>query len=378
TGAKCNSGALQGTASIAAPIFTADTPLTTATVGTAYTYTFTATGNPPPTFALGSGSLPTNVTLTSAGVLSGTPTVSGPFTFTVTASNSQGSVTSASITITVGAALVAPSFTADSPPTTASVGTAYSYTFAATGNPAPTFALGSGTLPPHQRRGALGHAHGHGPFTFTAVASNTQGSVTSASIIITVSAASKVTLSIVAPTTLGGPLGVTATVTNASSNPALPTPTGTVRFTITGVTCAGGSNTLTLVGGAATCSFTTTSGFGARVSYSGDTNYSASSATAVMGTSTLSAPVALWVASHGVWTLDAQLLTDGGGLKGDTVTFKAGSTTLCTATTDASGIATCQVSPSATATTGTTFVATFSGNTLVMPTTSASGTLPAP
>ncbi|WP_091256810.1 putative Ig domain-containing protein [Arthrobacter sp. ok909] len=41
----------------------------------------------------------------------------------------------------------APVFTAATPPATATVGAAYSYTFAATGNPTPTFRVSSGALP---------------------------------------------------------------------------------------------------------------------------------------------------------------------------------------------------------------------------------------
>ncbi len=41
----------------------------------------------------------------------------------------------------------APAFTADSPPTAAIVGTPYTYTFAASGSPAPTFSVNSGSLP---------------------------------------------------------------------------------------------------------------------------------------------------------------------------------------------------------------------------------------
>lgn len=41
-----------------------------------------------------------------------------------------------------------PVFTADTPPGTAGIGTAYSYAFAATGEPVPSFLVASGTLPP--------------------------------------------------------------------------------------------------------------------------------------------------------------------------------------------------------------------------------------
>ncbi|GAA2143081.1 hypothetical protein GCM10009825_33010 [Arthrobacter humicola] len=89
-----------------APVFTAATPPATATVGTAYTYTFAATGNPAPTFRVSSGALPAGLGLNSTtGVLSGTPTTAGPATFTVTATNgvSPDAVTP-SLTITVNPA----------------------------------------------------------------------------------------------------------------------------------------------------------------------------------------------------------------------------------------------------------------------------------
>jgi hypothetical protein len=59
-------------------------------VGTPYTFTFTGTGSPAPTFSVTGGTLPPGLTLSSAGVLSGTATsaVTGNFpNITVTASN---------------------------------------------------------------------------------------------------------------------------------------------------------------------------------------------------------------------------------------------------------------------------------------------------
>src|SRR5208283_2481916 len=57
----------------------------TFTEGAASSFTVTATGSPTPTIAE-SGALPTGVTF-NAGVLSGTPTASGTFPITFTASN---------------------------------------------------------------------------------------------------------------------------------------------------------------------------------------------------------------------------------------------------------------------------------------------------
>ena len=71
-----------------APQFTADSPPDTATVGTLYSYTFTASGSPAPTFSVASGALPPGLSLDeSTGELSGEPTEEGTFTFTIRASN---------------------------------------------------------------------------------------------------------------------------------------------------------------------------------------------------------------------------------------------------------------------------------------------------
>ncbi len=68
-----------------APAFpVAPVPLS-GTVGTAYSYSFAATGYPAPTVAVSGGSLPSGLSLnTATGVLSGTPTAAGASSFEVT------------------------------------------------------------------------------------------------------------------------------------------------------------------------------------------------------------------------------------------------------------------------------------------------------
>ncbi|MCL2392749.1 MAG: S-layer homology domain-containing protein [Oscillospiraceae bacterium] len=75
-----------------------DPTITTTTVPSAilnanYTFTFVATGFPTPTWAVVEGAPPAGLTLGSDGVLSGIPTVTGSFTFTVQAENIIGSDT---------------------------------------------------------------------------------------------------------------------------------------------------------------------------------------------------------------------------------------------------------------------------------------------
>lgn len=180
-----------------APVFLSDTPPLAATVGTAYSYTFTASGEPAPTFSVDStGELPDGLTLSSSGVLSGTPTSAETATFTVRASNGVGEdAVTESISIRVSPKPQEPAFTADSPPTSSTVGVAYSYTFAANGYPAPTFSIGEGQLPEGltlTSAGVLsGTPSGTDEQTFTVVASNGVGqAVTTEPITIVIAAAS--------------------------------------------------------------------------------------------------------------------------------------------------------------------------------------------
>jgi hypothetical protein len=67
------------------------TSLPDATVGDAYSATVTATGTNPIMFAVTTGALPAGLVLASAtGVISGTVTIAGSSSFTVTATNSAG------------------------------------------------------------------------------------------------------------------------------------------------------------------------------------------------------------------------------------------------------------------------------------------------
>jgi large repetitive protein len=124
------------------PAFTGPPP-PDATVGQAYTYQFTAGGIPGATYSFTTGSLPSGLTMDSSGLVTGTPAAGtgGVYPLTVQASNVAGSVTE-SVQLTVHEA---PAFTSPAPPA-AIVGTPYSFTFTATGFPAPTFSI-TGTLP---------------------------------------------------------------------------------------------------------------------------------------------------------------------------------------------------------------------------------------
>jgi hypothetical protein len=89
------------------------------------------------------GALPTGLTLSSAGLLSGTPTQSGSFPVTLTATNGTLPNATQAFTVVVNAAPAIASVAA----TTFTVGSAGSFTVVMTGFPAPTVSVTAGTLP---------------------------------------------------------------------------------------------------------------------------------------------------------------------------------------------------------------------------------------
>jgi fibronectin-binding autotransporter adhesin len=151
------------------------TTLSAATVGTSYSQTVSASGGTAPyTFAVSSGSLPAGLTLSAAGVLSGTATAGGSFHFTVTATDSASNTGSQSYSLTVNPATIT-----ISPQTlpAAKAGVQYSDTLTASGGTAPyTFAVSSGSLPAGLSLSATGALTGMttagGSFSFTVTATD--------------------------------------------------------------------------------------------------------------------------------------------------------------------------------------------------------------
>ena len=77
-GGPCDSGAYQASLGVS------PASLPNATVGATYNQTVTASGGTAPYgYVIAGGNLPAGLTLSAAGVLSGTPTAGGSFTFTV-------------------------------------------------------------------------------------------------------------------------------------------------------------------------------------------------------------------------------------------------------------------------------------------------------
>jgi len=80
--------------------------LPSGTIGVPYAQAFTGSGGTAPyTFAVTAGALPAGLTLTAAGLLSGTPTAAGPSTFTIRATDANGCFVERVYTVTIAAAV---------------------------------------------------------------------------------------------------------------------------------------------------------------------------------------------------------------------------------------------------------------------------------
>ncbi len=118
-----------------APLYTAASPPTIGTVSVYYGYTFTAAALPAPTFSIAGGTLPPGLSLNgTTGLLSGTPTTTGPFHFAVAVANGIGSpALTAALTLNI-VPYVAPVITSAAA-VTFTVGVHSTFTVTTTGQP---------------------------------------------------------------------------------------------------------------------------------------------------------------------------------------------------------------------------------------------------
>ncbi len=160
------------------PITLSPLALPAGLVGTPYNQTITATGGVAPyTYASLPATPVPGLTLSSAGVLSGSPTTVGIFSFSVTATDANGCLGSQAYSISITGC---PVITV-SPPTLPGgvVGAAYNQTVSATGGIGPyTYAVTSGALPPNLALNAgtgaiTGSLTAAGTFSFIITATDT-------------------------------------------------------------------------------------------------------------------------------------------------------------------------------------------------------------
>ena len=207
---------------IAPPLTITTAPtLPTATVGALYSQTLAATGGTPPyTWALAAGSsLPGGLTLSSGGVIGGTPTAAPtPTAFTVQVTDNNLVVTATkAFSLTIAPAL---SITTASPLPSGEVGVAYSQTLAASGGTSPyIWSISAGGLPAGLALSAGGAIGGTpnalGTFAFTAVVTDSNSVASSKPFTLTIAAP----VGISTPATLdGGSVGSSYSQTLVAAN----------------------------------------------------------------------------------------------------------------------------------------------------------------
>jgi hypothetical protein len=176
---------------LAAPSITTQPLSQTVTAGNSVTFSSAASGNPTPTYQWQKGGV--NISgATSATYTIATTAAGDAANYALVATNSSGSTTSATATLTVSAVLAAPALTTQPSSATVIVGEAASFTIVASGNPTPTYQWKKGGV---NISGATDATYtiastGTGDAgSYTVVATNSIGAVTSAAATLTVNPA---------------------------------------------------------------------------------------------------------------------------------------------------------------------------------------------
>ncbi|MGM3276815.1 putative Ig domain-containing protein [Ralstonia sp. 24A2] len=225
-------------------------------VSMAYSQTISASGGTTPyAFSVVSGSLPTGLSLSSGGVLSGTPTAGGSSTFTVQVKDANNITATQSYTVTIA---TAPSISTASLGN-GEVGLAYSQTISASGGTTPyTFTVSSGTLPTGLNLSSGGVLSGTptagGSAAFTVQVKDANNVTATQSYTVAISAAPSISTASLA----SGEVGASYSQTISASGGATPyafsvisgsLPTGLSLSSggvLSGTPTAGGSSTFTV------------------------------------------------------------------------------------------------------------------------------------
>lgn len=199
-GGPFSSAPVTYTLEVSAPTITVTSPaagsLPDVVAGSPYNQTFTASGGAGPyTFALATGTLPAGLTLSSAGVLSGTPTQAGAFSFAIRATDSgpgpggpfSSAATAYTLTVNAPTLAIAPATLVQG-----RTNQAYSQTFSASGGSAPySWAVTGGSLPAGLTLSAAGVLSGtpttSGTFNISVQATDANGFTVSGAYIIVIS-----------------------------------------------------------------------------------------------------------------------------------------------------------------------------------------------
>lgn len=220
------------------------------TVGVAYNQQISSSGAAAPvTFAVTTGALPAGLTLTPAGLISGTPTTVGTSTFTISGTDANGCSGTISYTVIIAAAVCPVITLAPGTLLSGTVGVASSQTITASGGTAPySFGVTAGALPTGLTLTPGGVLSGTptaaGTFTFTIRGTDANGcfaSVAYTIVIAPIPPAVCPTITLTPATLPGGLVGVAYNQTVVASGGLAPYSFGVVSGTLpTGLTLSPG------------------------------------------------------------------------------------------------------------------------------------------
>jgi uncharacterized repeat protein (TIGR03803 family) len=267
-GSPNGSGLIYALAGPPTPYITTSNPLPNAAANAPYAEALTAKGGASPyTWSIASGALPVGLSLSSGGVISGTPGASGTATFSVKVTDAKGAFSMASFGITVYPQGT-PVIVTGNPLPTGALGSAYTQTLAASGGAPPyTWSIISGSAPQGLSLSSEGLLSGipatTGSFEFTVQVTGNDGLFSTTSFLLNVPPPPVITSALVATGTNGAPWSYQITATNRpTSYAASGLPAGfainAATGTITGTPIVPGTSNVTIgainVGG--TCSAT--------------------------------------------------------------------------------------------------------------------------
>ncbi len=220
--ATSNAAVLTVTTPATAPSFTTQPANQTALAGGNASFAATASGSPAPTYQWQKGGVNIAGATASTLTLTGVTTGDNGSSYTVIATNSAGSATSSAALLTVSTLATAPSIATQPVSQTAQVGAGVSMVVSATGTPTPSYQwskngviISGATVATYSLASAVSGDAG----SYTVVATNSAGSVTSNPAVLTVNAL-PATPAAATPTTPANPATPTTPATPAA--PASP------------------------------------------------------------------------------------------------------------------------------------------------------------
>ena len=190
------------------------------TLGVAYETTLTANGGSPPfLWVITQGLLPPGMVLFAGGLISGTPTQSGNFNFTVLAKDIWGASVSAEFTLQISSKLTITTL----PPLNGAVAIPFKLQFTAGGSPPFSWRLTAGALPPGLAFNATGLMSGTpttaGIFTFTVQVSDATNTVASNAFILTIAPQLVITTEFLPDAIVGTPYPLNQKITATGGTP---------------------------------------------------------------------------------------------------------------------------------------------------------------